>query len=168
MTKYKNVTEKIQKSLDKFIEKDIPATKFFKPDGHPNKEWVVFYGTTWDAAWDVVRSAARDAAWDVVRSAAKGAARDAAWYAAKDAAWDAAWYAAKDAARDAAKDAARDAARDAALYADFIVVSDLDFKDKKKHEAHVKARWEVFQKGYALICDINGVFYVYCKGKPPK
>ena len=134
----------VQRKLDSFIFKEIPKVPFFKPDGKPKKEWKMFYGDTWDATWD----AARDAAWD--------AARDAA----RDAAWDAAWDAAR---RDAAR---RDAARDAALISDYLITSDLDFKDKAKHLAHAKARWEVWQKGYGLLCDVDGVLYVYCKGKP--
>ena len=31
----------------------------------------------------------------------------------------------------------------------------------KKHIDHANARWEVWQKGYALLCDIKGVLYVY-------
>ena len=88
------------------------------------------------------------------------------WDAARGAAWDAARDAARDAAWDAAWDAARDAARGAALISDYLITSDLDFKDKAKHLAHAKARWEVWQKGYGLLCDVDGVLYVYCKGKP--
>ena len=79
--------------------------------------------------------------------------------------WDAAWGAARDAAGDAARDAAWDAAGDAAgdfsLEARIIVASDLDYKDKAKHQAHVDARFEVWRKGYGLLCDVNGVLYVY-------
>ena len=66
------------------------------------------------------------------------------------------------------RDAALDAAWDAALLARFLVVDDLKFKDKEKHLKHVLARWEVWQKGYGLLCDVDGVLYVYCKGKPPQ
>ena len=76
------------------------------------------------------------------------------------------WDAARGAARGAAWGAARDAARGAALISDYLITSDLDFKDKAKHLAHAKARWEVWQKGYGLLCDVDGVLYVYCKGKP--
>ena len=31
----------------------------------------------------------------------------------------------------------------------------------KKHIDHANARWEVWQKGYALLCDVQGVLYVY-------
>ena len=87
--------------------------------------------------WDTARSAALNAA----QSTAEGAAKHAALVAAEDAAWD------------------------AALYSEFIVVSDLEFKDKEKHQKHVEARWEVWRKGYGLLCDVDGVLYVYA-GRP--
>ena len=131
-----------QQALKDFIGKEIPSVPFFKPDGKPKKEWRIFYGENWDAAWDAVWGAARGAAWDAARDAARGAAWDAA---ASGAAWD----------------AARGAAWDAALFSDYIITADLKFKDKEKHFKHVKARWEVWQKGYGLICDVDGVLYVF-------
>ena len=83
------------------------------------------------------------------------------WGAARDAARDAAYDAAYGAASGAAYGAAYDAAYDAALCARYILTSDLKFKDKAKHLKHVLARWEVWQKGYGLLCDVNGVLYVY-------
>ena len=129
----------IQKKLSSFIYKEIPKTPFFKPDGKPKKEWKIFYGDTWAAA----RAAALAAAWDAALDAARDAALDVAW------------------------GAARDVALDAALCSYYILTSDLKVKDKEKHLKHVKARWEVWQKGYGLLCDFKGVLYVYCKGKAP-
>ena len=177
----RKLPEGVQKKLADFMQ-EIPKVPYFKPDGKPKKEWKIFYGKTWDpawdAAWDAARGAAWDAAgvaaWDAAGVAAKDAAGDAAgvaaWDAAGDAArgaaWDAAGVAAGVAARDAAGvaawDAAWDAARGAALYTDYIIVSDLKFKNKAKHLKHAKARWEVWQKGYGLLCDVDGVLYVYC------
>lgn len=57
-----------------------------------------------------------------------------------------------------------DAAEDAALMARLRVVQDL--KIEQKHIDHAKARWNVWQKGYALLCDVNGVLYVYAKKSP--
>jgi hypothetical protein len=56
------------------------------------------------------------------------------------------------------------------LISDYIITSDLKVKDREKHLAHTKARWEVWQKGYGLLCDVDGVLYVYAveKPKPPK
>ena len=31
----------------------------------------------------------------------------------------------------------------------------------QKHIDHAKARWRVWSKGYGLLCDVNGVLYVY-------
>ena len=132
-----------QTRVEDFVDKDIKKVRFFKPDGKPKKEWKIFYGDTWGAA--------RDAAWGAARGAARGAALGAAWDAALGAEWG------------AALGAARDAAWGAELKALFYVVDDLRFKDKKKHLTHVNARWEVWTKGYALYCDVNGVLYVYAK-----
>jgi hypothetical protein len=141
----KALPEAVQKKLVSFIYTEIPKIPFFKPDGKPKKEWKIFYGDTWDAAY----------------GAAYGAARDAAYGAARDATRGAAWDAAYDAAYDAASGAAWGAARDAAIMSDYLITSDLKFKDKDKHLKHVLARWEVWQKGYGLLCDVDGVLYVY-------
>jgi hypothetical protein len=142
--------------------KDVP---FFKPDGHPREDWNLFTAPTGDAAWAAAKDAAWGAAWDAARDAAGPAAWDAARDAARDAAWDAAGYAAGDAAWDAARDAAGpaawDAARGAALMAR-VLISELT----GPHLEHARARWEVWQKGYGLLCDVNGKLYVY--GVEPK
>jgi hypothetical protein len=128
---------------------------WLKPDGKPKKEWKLF--ETRDVAWDATRATARDAAGDAAGAAAWAATRDAAG----DAAGDAAWAATRDAARDAAGAAAWAATRDAALYARGMIVDDL--KLESKHRTHIKDRMEVWQKGYGLLCDVNGVLYVYEK-----
>lgn len=53
------------------------------------------------------------------------------------------------------------AAWDAQLMARIKVCEDL--KLDKKYIDHANARWEVWQKGYALYCDVNDVLYVYQK-----
>ena len=129
----------------------LKSIAWLKPDGKPKKEWRLF--KTRAAAW----AAARAAAWAAARAAAWAAARDASWAAARAASWDAA----RAAAWDAARDAAWDAARDAALYAGGLIVADL--KLAKEHRTHIKKRMEVWQKGYGLLCDVNGILYVYEK-----
>ena len=127
-----------------------------------------------DAAWDAYRNSAWDAAWDASRNAARNAARnsawDAAWDASRNSAWNSAWNAAWDASRnsawnsawDASRNSARDSARDAYLY---VVTEGIcsGIKLPRKHLSHARARWQVWQKGYALLCDVNGVLYVYAK-----
>jgi len=139
--------------------------------------------STWVSAKDSARDSARVSAW----ISAYDSARTSAWYSARTSAWDSArnstWVSAKDSARDSArvsawisakdsarvsawysaKDSARDSANDFGLKAQQIVVSDLDYRDKVKHERHVDARIEVWKKGYGLLCDVNGVLYVYAK-----
>jgi len=89
---------------------------------------------------------------------------DPVWklFPTRDAAWDAARGAARDAAWGAARGAARDAARDAELkvQTDFICDGlDID----QRHRDHAEARWNVWRKGYGLLCDVDGVLYVYEK-----
>jgi hypothetical protein len=74
--------------------------------------------------------------------------------AARDAAWDAAW--------DAARAAAWDAAWDAALFTRVTHICS-GLKLDAKFRIHAKARWQVWTKGYCLLCDINGKLYVYKK-----
>lgn len=33
-------------------------------------------------------------------------------------------------------------------------------------EAHARERWDVWRKGYGLLCDVNKVLYVFSKGQP--
>jgi hypothetical protein len=131
-------------AVEKFLRDELPTVKWFKPDGKPLPQWKLFTAPAWDAA--------RGAAWD--------AARDAAWNAARDAAEDAAWNAAWNAARGAARDAAWNAAEDAA---DFCVIERLcaDLEIAETHCVQIRARWEVWLKGYAVLCDVDGVLYVY-------
>ena len=87
--------------------------------------------------------------------------RDAAGYAARDAVWNAAGNAAEYAAGNAAEYAARDATGDAALLAQLYVCSGLGIDPK--HMEHAKLRWSVWEAGYGVLCDVNGVIYAYEK-----
>ena len=139
--------------------KNIP---YNKPDGEPNKEWKLFLAPTLAAARDAALDAALDAARCAVRDAALDAALDASWDAARSAVRDAAWADARSVARSAVRDAAldvvRDAALDAALYASAIIS---ERKFDKKDVDYINRRWEVTQKGYFCLCDVDGVLYVY-------
>lgn len=63
------------------------------------------------------------------------------------------------AARAAAGAAARAAAWDASLLVQMHITSDLQVS--AKHRQHALARWEVWTRGYGLLCDVDGVLYVY-------
>ena len=60
-------------------------------------------------------------------------------------------------------DVAGAAAGDAAIFARMLVCLDLPMD--VNHLVHLNARMEVWRKGYALKCDVNGVLYVYAKKK---
>ena len=62
------------------------------------------------------------------------------------------------AARAAAWAAARAAAGDAALLAQCLIVAD---RIDRKHLNHAKDRMRVWRRGYCLLCDVDGVLYVY-------
>ena len=61
--------------------------------------------------------------------------------------------------RGAARDAALVAARDAALSAALIICDDLLIP--QQHVDHVRRRWAVWQAGYGVVCDVDGVLYCY-------
>jgi hypothetical protein len=175
------------KNAEQFIEA-IKQNQWLDNHGKIKKEWKIFEtrgaaltaagDAAWVAAGGAARGAAGDAAWVAAGGAARGAAGDAAWVAAggaaRGAAWDAAWdaaltaagVAAGDAARDAARDAALTAARgaargaagDAALYARCLIAD-----PGLPHSKHATDRLDVWLRGYGLLCDINGVLYVYKK-----
>jgi hypothetical protein len=79
----------------------------------------------------------------------------------RNSAYNAAYDAARAAASDAARNAAYDAASDAAIFAVMLICQGLKL-DKKDHD-HIKARWEVWQRGYGLLCDVDEVLCVYRK-----
>ncbi len=60
------------------------------------------------------------------------------------------------AAERTANHAAATAALDAVLYAQTAI-----WFPESLVSSHAKARWEVWQKGYCLLGDLNGVLYVY-------
>ena len=138
-------------TVEQYVE-EINTIKYFSQHEPALAEWRVFTAPTLaaarDAACATARAAARAAAWSAAWSAACAAARAAAWAAARAAAWSA--------ARAAARDAAWDASLDCCLQ---CVCADLQLDDT--HRAHAKARMDVWRRGWALLCDVHGVLYVY-------
>jgi len=169
-------------SLDQFIEQ-LKTIPYFQPDGDPDCEWLLVLGKTWraarSAAADAAKAAAKvalagskNSAWDAARTAAWNAAKIAASDAERDAEWASAWDAARGAAREAAWAAARseapdtawagpwDAAWHAADYAAICIVwSDLLLQEE--HLQNIERRLNVWRKGYALMAEVGGTFYVY-------
>ena len=122
-----------------------------EPQGEDIKMYDMRYAA-WDAAWDAELDAARYAAWNAASNAARYAASNAARNAALISAWNAAW--------DTAWDAERDAAWDAALYAGICIIC-ADLPIEQKHIDHIRRRWSVWEAGYGVLCDVDGVLYCY-------
>ena len=149
----KALPQNVQERLKAFME-SIHKTNWYRPDGKPKKEWKVVYGNTWASA----EASARAFAWASARDSARDSARASTWAFA--------WASARDSAWDSAASAwasARDSAWDFSLKACQIIISDIDYSNKKKHEEHIDSRIEVWRKGYGLLCDIDGVLYVYAR-----
>ena len=85
---------------------------------------------------------------------------DPAWKLFTKPTYAAAYAAACDAARAAAYAASRDAAYDAALLIGMQGVC-VDLPIEQKHRDQAEACMEVWRRGYGLLCDVDGVLYVY-------
>lgn len=167
---FKTVPDKQKADLEAFIA-SIPQTRFFTPDSNPNKEWKLFYGRTMPEALVAAREAANphaDGKWNDEHIAALQASRVAAWYAGRKEAWfllikkvgEIAVESTFGDIKDLPVGLPKEAEATAQLVASTILASDLEYNGKAEHEAYAKARWEVLQKGYRLLCDKAGVFYV--------
>ena len=150
----KALPEAVQKQLRTFMN-SIPKTKWYQPDGKPNPEWRVFYGDTWDSAWASARASAqkserestrkseRESAWESERESTRKSAwestRESAWESTRKSERESAWESTRESAWESAWKSAWESAWDFSLMACMIVVSDLDYPDKKKYEKHVKS-----------------------------
>ena len=104
----------------------------------PSWPWMQPQGDP-DPSWEVLPTI--DEAWVAARSAARWAGHHGM------AAWAAAWV------------AARDAAGDARLWSQVLVCDGLPLA--QRHIDHARARMDVWRRGYGLLCDVDGVLYVY-------
>ncbi len=184
--RFKSIPEAQSLKLSAFI-RGIFATRFFQPDGNPSEGWKLFRaeswktaaGTSWSAARstknglgvDSVRELAIEAAKAAVRGTPRRAGLPAVFAECEQAIIDAPSVksAYKDACADSCLDlntiayADSDAKKDAELVAVLIVAEDLEFPGKKQYAEYAARRWEVWQKGYAAQCDVDGILYVYAK-----
>jgi hypothetical protein len=155
-------------NAEKFV-KEIVDAKWFCNGKLPKTKKIKMFearSSARSSARDAVGAAAWDAAWDAARDAVWAAARDAAWDAARSAVGDAVGAATRDAvgaaawdaARSAVGDAARSSARDAELMAQCLIAGLTG-----KHFDHAKLRWSIWEAGYGVYCDVNGILYCYKK-----
>ena len=144
---------------ERFIS-SIGRVKWFSRQGPVDPKWKLTEGASWDAAWADARDAAWTspgaASWNAARDAARAAARAAARVAARADAWTASWNAARDAAADAAWDAAGTAAWEC-LCNHLCADRSID----QPHRDILRRCWEVWERGYGLVGEVNGVLYVY-------
>lgn len=167
----------------RILLEEINHIDWFSGKGKLPEGIEMYVFDTWEAAKDAagdtylesVRGAVWSVAMDAVMIAARDGARNDAWSAARDttrdttrnAAWNAAWNAADSATESAAwdanapRDVSRDAAWDADLYAGVCVCDGLPLAQEHIDRAH--KRWQCWKAGYGVLCDINGVLYLYRK-----
>jgi hypothetical protein len=148
----------------------IAEVPWFKPTGPPDPTWEHFanYASARASAWD--STSARDrarastsvwasvwaSAWDSARTSASASARANAWARARASASANARASASASVWANTSASARDSA---ALMGAMACLCDCDVP--AEHRAHAAARWDVWQRGYGLVCDVDGVLYTY-------
>ena len=149
-----HLTSKWWRDVEQFLEAS-KQVKWFDNHGEVKKEWKVF--DTWSQAWSRARAQAADQAWSQ------------AWSRARDQAWDQARAQAGSQARAQARDLAGSQAGSQAwsqawsqagvtfaLYASCLIAD-----PGLPHSKYATDCLDVWLQGYGLLCDINGVLYVY-------
>lgn len=144
--------------------KNIP---FFKPTKPPKPEWKFF--ETWDAAWRasqrmVSRDKARKAAWNAAQSASLDVVRvKEVWIEVLNTLYSMALDSVLDKKMGMVRlvdwDIADSLPRDMELMVQVEICDNLSLD--QKHITCAKNRWEVWQMGYALLCEVDDVLYVY-------
>ena len=151
-----------------FIFCIIPNTPFFQPDGHTKEEWEKVYEDVWGIAVGKAGSIARrteqnkrkrgtylDAVLDTTidnnglqkaMATAVGVAHVSVLHS-------------PNVLQNGAKGGKWELAEDIALVVKYLGVAGL-VKDNDELREHVLGRWEVWQKGYRLLHESNGVLYV--------
>lgn len=87
---------------------------------------------------------------------------DPDWKLSTAPSWDAARAATAAEARAAVRDAAWDAAWDAALYC-LIECLCFDLDIAEEHRRYTREAWAIWQKGYGVLGQVDGVWYVYAQ-----
>ncbi len=187
-----NVPSHTAEKTSAFV-KSIAGINFMQPDGNPKPKWKVFYGRTVDEARQSASEYVKQNVSEKIRLRKDGAINEgnAIWKAADGMLYDAhsiVENATMESNREEAQMLARlatssrikntmkqsspnvkdDAVRDAIFMAKVLTVSDMDLMDRKKYMKYAEERFDVWRKGYGLLYDVGGTFYVYCKGVQPQ
>lgn len=171
--------------LNAFLTR-IANLQIYRPNARPKSSWRMFYARRIEDAEDVAFLTAvatengkkASSVWKeatLSREAAGGVfmGEHGAYDAALMAGWNATVAAAKKAGRErTVKDAqeSRFGSGDqfgftVGLMAGLILVKDLNFDGKERYLKHAAERMEVWEKGYGLAGDVNGVLYVYAQAE---
>ncbi len=172
----KRPTPEHEKELNDFVGR-LGQIIYFRPDSDPKKEWRVFYADTWDAAAAMAKDAAGgDASLIDARAATSVRSLDAVWGSPLAAEENKRWAEAYSKAfhtiwysnGESFANLAGGAAADAAALASALFTRENDYEGRDKTIAAAKERMEVWEKGYGLAAEKDGVLYVYAVGKPPQ
>jgi hypothetical protein len=143
------------RKTERFIT-SLESVPWFKPDGNPRPGWKLFLADNWEAARE-----AADASYVSAGGTAYNSDQTATWgAAAASSAWIAIWNAAATVFCESAP--YRYLAHAAAMDAAYMCICDSGLIAPKNIPC-MAARWEVWTKGYALLCGLNGQLYVYAK-----
>ncbi len=158
----------------------VAKMRLFYPGRKPMEEWEVFHGSTEAELRVAAGLAARVASRFGAQTAARAAFLAAESAAAEDAERYAKWAKSRamastavNAALEAAKERMRlklgsvtwrvskDVGWDAELVSALLSVKDLNQEAMTRHLQYAFSRWEVWERGFILLADVGGTFYVY-------
>lgn len=142
-------------AFSKFV-KALKSIPWCKPDGKPLKKWKLFERSSLKAARNAAKKAAGERAEKDIRDIYCNPMVGIK-HIVERIIWKIFWISYKR-----RSNIAWDAIRDAAWFTDTIIEPKLT----KAKKAHLRERMRVWEKGYCLLCTINGVFYVYAKRRP--
>ena len=169
----------IQERLQEFVRTEIPKVEFFKPDGKPEKNWLLFSGPTWFDAIENARHSAGDkkrasnyydalyAADDEIELRYGKEAMTPVRFMALHAIWEVAMALPDIDKNFKLMGGVIELQQTAGLVAEYILMSDIELPGKQKHQEYVDSIWKPWVKGYGMYCDIGGKFYTYCKDPGP-
>lgn len=175
--------------LNAFLTK-VANLQLHRPDGKPKRSWRIFYARRIEDAEDVAvltavaaekgkkaSSVWKEATFDREATGGELVSKHSAYNAALMAGWNATIMAARKAGREKAVRNAQDSrigsgdqfGFSVGLMAGLILVMDLNFEGKERYLKHATERMAVWEKGYGVAGDVNGVIYVYAqKGSEPE
>ncbi len=171
--------------------------RYFRPNGRPAQNWLVFYADYIADAKNMAASAAKlereTLPCEADNYISKSAARDSAIDAGKSEehketlrlagskAWDTAIMSMESKLKELQKEIGLlsliddvtlyiklDFAKDAMLKGILITSSDLEFPLKKEYISYVEEKMKGWMSGYGVADYVNGKLYLYCLGDSPE